>query len=53
VCWWNEYDDVFGVHFGVLCDPMVVEIRLEANNLRGQLPTELAYSDGPPISSSW
>jgi hypothetical protein len=41
VCWWNEYDDVFGVHFGVLCDPMVVEIRLEANNLRGQLPTEL------------
>jgi hypothetical protein len=41
VCSWNEYSDSGSLNFGVLCDPMIVEIRFRSNNLIGQLPTEL------------
>jgi hypothetical protein len=40
VCSWNEYSDNL-FHSGVLCDPMVVEIRFSQKKLSGQLPTEL------------
>jgi hypothetical protein len=40
VCMWNEYEGAT-LSGGVRCDPMVVEIELYGNNLRGQLPTEL------------
>jgi hypothetical protein len=41
VCMWmNEYEDGT-FDGGVRCDPMVVEMKLDDNNLQGQLPTEL------------
>jgi hypothetical protein len=40
VCSWNGLDSTV-LTTGVFCDPIFVRIRLNGNNLRGQIPTEL------------
>jgi hypothetical protein len=40
-CAWRYENNDGSFRYGVRCDPMVVEIDLDSNNLRGQLPTEL------------